>query len=67
MTKRAHWAVKHGQKTHTFRTLREAREYAQALNAACGFDFTIISKVQERNRPLLIERELARLFTPRKA
>lgn len=62
MTKKAHWAVKHGNHTHTFRTLREAREYAQALNATCGFDFTIVTKVQERSRPLLIERELARLF-----
>ena len=64
MASRSQWAVKHGSNVHTFRTLREAREYAQALNAACGYDFTIISKVQRRDPVNRMERHLTSLFTP---
>jgi hypothetical protein len=41
------WLVKHGEGVYYFKTLKEAREYAQLLNQVLGYNFTIISKVNQ--------------------
>ena len=43
---KAKWQVKHGSQVYTFKTLREARDYARLLNTMLGYDFTIIAKVK---------------------
>jgi len=60
----AYWQVKNGGNAtpQTFRTLKAAREYAQVLNAACGYSFTIISKVNKPSKTDRTERDLAESF-----
>lgn len=60
-----YWIVKNGGAADhkAFKTLKVAREYAKTLNAENGFDFTIIEKITKPKKPLLIERELSRLFS----